>query len=121
MKFFRGKMTDLELKDLNHFRGTEQYYNYMGLKLTDGVHYIMENGYSWLVSDATVILKMRPEVHNENFVVINLKLLPGSRAKVTYEDGDYNLLYEQYYEWTDAKREIKLFFVGNVLMLAGEY
>jgi hypothetical protein len=114
-------MTDLELKDLKYFHGTEQYYNYMGLKLTDGVHYIMENGYSWLVSDATVILKMRPEVRNQSFVAIHLKLIPEGKAKVIYEDGDYNLLYEQYYELTDAKREIKLFFVGNVLMLSSEY
>jgi len=112
---------DLELKDLNHFNGTEHYYNYMGLKLTDGVHYIMENGYSWLVSDAVVILKMRPEVRNQSFVVIHLKLIPEGKAKVTYEDGDNKVLYEQYYKWTDAKREIKLFFVGNVLMLNSEY
>jgi len=37
---------DLELKALNEFIGTQNYYRYMGVLLTDGVKYIMENGYS---------------------------------------------------------------------------
>ncbi len=113
---------DLELKNLNNFYGSEHYYRLMGgINATDGVHYIMENGYSWVVSDAAAILRMEPQVRGQGFVVIRLKLLPGGRAKVVYEDGNDNILFEQSYDWTDAKRELELFFADGTLMLAGEY
>lgn len=113
---------DLELKELGNFCGSEHYYMLMGgINATDGVHYVMQNGYSWLVSDASVILRMEPTVREQDFVVVRLKLLPEGRANVVYEDGNDNMLLEQSYEWTDAKRELELFFADGVLMLANEY
>jgi len=113
---------DLELKSLGNFHGSEHYYRLMGgINATDGVHYVMQNGYSWLVTDAAVILRMEPKVRGQDFVVVRLKLLPEGGGKVTYEDGNGNILYEQSYEWTDAKKELKLFFADNVIMLASEY
>jgi hypothetical protein len=112
---------DLDLELLNNFHGSEHYYHVMGINATDGVYYVMQNGYSWLVTDAAVILRTNPKVRGQDFVVIHLKLLSDGGAKVTYEDGNGNILFEQIYEWTDAKRELKLFFVDNVIMLPGEY
>lgn len=113
---------DLELKGLGNFCGSEHYYRLMGgINATDGVRYVMENGYSWLVSDAAVILRMEPRVRGQDFVVVRLKLIPEGGAKVVYEDGNDNILYEQKYEWTDAKRELVLYFADNVVMLANEY
>ncbi len=113
---------DLKLKNLNNFYGSEHYYRLMGgINATDGVHYVMENGYSWVVSDAAAILRMQPQVRGQDFVVIRLRLLPEGRAKVVYEDGNDNVLFEQSYDWTDAKRELELFFADNVIMLASEY
>ena len=85
---------DLELKSLGSFYGSEHYYRLMGgINATDGVHYIMENGYSWMVSDAAVILRMEPKVRGQDFVVVRLKLLPEGKAKVVYEDGNDNILF----------------------------
>jgi Family of unknown function (DUF6876) len=113
---------DLELKGLDGFCGSEHYYRLMGgINATDGVHYIMENGYSWVVSDAAAILRMEQKVRGQDFVVIRLKLLPEGKAKVVYEDGNDNVLFEQNYDWTDAKRELELFFADDVIMLASEY
>ena len=113
---------DLELKALSNFYGSEHYYRLMGgINATDGVHYEMQNGYSWVVTDAAVILRMEPKVRGQVFVVVRLKLLPEGRAKIVYEDGNDKVLFEQSYEWTDAKRELELFFADNVIMLASEY
>ena len=113
---------DLELKSLGNFYGSEHYYRLMGgINATDGVHYIMENGYSWFVTDAAVILRMEPKVRGQDFVVVRLKLLPEGKAKVVYEDGNDNILFEQSYDFTDAKKELELFFADDVIMLASEY
>ena len=113
---------DLELKDLGNYYGSEHYYRLMGgINATDGVHYVMQNGYSWVLTDAAVILRMEPKVRGQVFVVVRLKLLPEGGAKIVYEDGNDKVLFEQSYEWTDAKRELELFFADNVIMLASEY
>ena len=44
---------DLSLKELNQYHGTEQYHNigFGNYKLTDGIIYLMKNGYSWFITD----------------------------------------------------------------------
>jgi len=123
------KQPDLELKALNQFYGTQQYYRYMGVLLTDGIRYIMENGYSWFVTDAIAVIvahpKIRQYLQNDDFLTIRLKLNKDkdghTTADMIMEDGNYNELYRQHYDITDAKRELKLFYTGNTLMLASEY
>ena len=109
-----------ELKELSQFNGTEQYYNVLGANVTDGVAYIMENGYSWLVTDFIVVAKMNKNLKNKAFLSIALKL-DGDKAKMLVTDGNKKTLYTQDYEYTTAKTELKLFFTDNVLMLTGEY
>lgn len=109
---------DLELQELGQFHGTEHYYKDMfDVLLTDGVKYIMENGYSWFVTDQIVNL-MR---FKDGFYSVKLKLLSNSKAEAIITDGNNNILNVQKYEYTDAKRELNLFFYDNVLMLSGEY
>lgn len=111
-------MDDLELKNLNEFIGTERYHNVMGIKCTDGVAYIMENGYSWFVTDsiAVIITKLK----NQEFLSVSLKL-KNNEAQMIITNGNENVLYTQDYEYTDAKRELKLFCTNGVLMLNNEY
>lgn len=116
--------TDLYLKELNKYYGTENYYNVMGVRATDGIMYVMNNGYSWVVTDAIVILKMKPKVRAEEFVVIKLSVKEGKNGKyaeITYDDGNGNILFRQKYQWTDAKRGFTMYYTGGVLMLQGEY
>jgi len=113
---------DLELKDLDQFYGTEHYYNtWLNTLATDGAKYLMDNGYAWLVTDAISAIKIDPKLRNEEFLVIKLKLLKDGKAKMIIDDGNDNVLYEQIYEWTDAKKEVKLYFQNNVIFLSGEY
>jgi hypothetical protein len=114
--------TDLELKQLGQYYGTQQYYNVFGVNVTEGVKYIMDNGYSWFVTDFIAVFRSRfPKLRNQPFLTVKLKLTGDSEADMIIEDGNYNELYRQHYDFTDAKRELKLFFTDNVLMLNTEY
>ena len=118
---------DLELKALQQFNGTTKYYEYFGTKITDGIVYIMQNGYSWLVTDAILTTYFHIDVKEyfkkEKFLVIKLKVNKENKtAKVTFEDGNGNVLLYKLYDYTDAKvEELTLFYVDDVLMLANEY
>jgi hypothetical protein len=118
---------DLELKALNQFHGTLNYYRYLGILITDGIVYIMNNGYSWLVSDTIITIhfdkRIQNYLKNENFLSIKLKVNKENKtAKVTFEDGNNNVLVYKLYDYTDAKiDELILFYVNGVLMLAREY
>ena len=117
---------DLELKGLDNFHGSEHYYRLMGgVNATDGVHYIMQNGYSWFATDAVAVLKAHPKLRkhlaHDDFAVIELRLLPDKQAQMLVEDGNGNELYRQSYAYSDAKVCLKLFYTGGVLLLASEY
>jgi len=121
------KEPDLELRDLSQYYGTLQYHNVMNTKVTDGIIYIMQNGYSWFVTDALAVIKFPPKklkryLEKDYFLSITLELKDGE-ATMKITDGNYNVLYQQHYTLTDAKRELKLFYDKrvNVLMLSSEY
>ncbi|MCW1308285.1 MAG: hypothetical protein OH337_03695 [Candidatus Parvarchaeota archaeon] len=115
---------DLELRELDKYTGTEHYYNFMGVLITDGVKYIMENGYTWFVADVVALIKAHPRIREylkrDTFLTARLEV-EDNEADLILEDGDYNKLYSQHYSFTDAKRNLKLFYVSGVLMLSNEY
>jgi hypothetical protein len=121
----RMETPDLELKGLNGFIGTQNYYQYMGVLFTDGVKYIMENGYSWFVTDAIAVIianqTIRRHLQNDDFLTVELKLTAENEADMIITDGNDTQLYKQHYDFTDAKKDLKLFYTGNVLMLSSEY
>ncbi len=117
---------DLELKSLDNFHGSEHYYRLMGgINATDGVHYVMQNGYSYFVTDAIAVLKAHPRLQqylsHDDFVVVKLQLLPNKQARMLMEDGNGHELYRQTYTYSDAKVNLELFYTGGVLLLANEY
>ncbi len=115
---------DLELKDLGQYYGTTAYHKISPFGKTvgtDGVAYILKNGYHWFVSDMVIVINMKPKLKKEPFLVVNLKVNPDKSAVATVEDGNNKVLYKQEYKYTDAKRDLKLFLTNDVLMLAGEY
>ena len=109
---------DKSLKEIGNFRGTEQYHNIMGADVTDGVVYVMNNGYGWVITDALVICKMKLKDHP--FIAIELKQKDG-KAKIVYTDGNGKELYKQEYEYTDATQDLSLYFIDGVMLLTGEY
>jgi len=109
---------DLYLKDINSYTGSEKLYNVMGIYVTDGVKYIMENGYSWFVTDAIAAIRMK--LKNEGFLTVALKN-KSDMATMEISDGNGHVFYRQEYKWSDAKRNLTLFYTDKVLMLSGEY
>lgn len=113
---------NLELLGIENFIGTEHYFNgYMGVKYTDGVYYISQNGYSWLVTDCIAVIKTNSKISREAFLSIKLKVNEDKTAVMTIDDGNNNILYTQEYNYTDAKRDLNLYFMNDVLMLNSEY
>jgi len=111
---------DLDLKGLNGFYGTQQYYNVLGIKITDGVKYIMDNGYAWFVTDSIAVIQGVAKVKAEPFLVVRLKRVGEDEADLIIDDGNKNVLYKQHYDFTDAKRDLKLYCEYGVLMLPSE-
>lgn len=117
-------MEDLELKEIRQFCGTSQYYNVMGVNVTDGVKYVMDNGYAWVVTDAVAVLKFADDLANQPFVSIKLTIEKDNEevaVRITYTDGNGNTLYKQDYKWSNAEAEISFYYTQNVMMLTGEY
>ena len=110
---------DKKLTDLKQFIGTERYFDVMGIKVTDGVKYVMDNGYSWLVTDAVAVIMTK--LLKEPFLSIKLLLNADDSARMVITDGNDKTLYEQKYGWTDAKVNVEMFCTNGVLMLTTEY
>lgn len=112
----------IDLPDLPYYTGSDEYQNVMGVQATQGIVYLMKNGYSWFVTDSIVSLKMKPKLRSQPFVSIKLKVnTEKSTAIVNFEDGNDKKLYSQTYGYTDAKTDLILFYTNGVLMLASEY
>jgi hypothetical protein len=114
-------MTDgLHLTDLAQYYGTEQYHRISPFKslATDGVVYIMQNGYSWFVTDSLAVIEHK--LSSQEFLHVRLMLVPGAGVKVTIDDGNGKILHTQSYPVSSAKRDLDLFWEGGVLMLVGE-
>jgi len=118
---------ELALSDLEEFYGTEDYHGVKPFRtpVTDGVRYIMENGYAWLVTDVLAILEKKYK--HEPFVSVKLKLseVPNDKSvTVTCDDGNGKILHTQRYEYSSAQRNLTLYWEGDenfhVLMLCGE-
>lgn len=112
---------DLELKDLGQYYGTEMYHGvFLGVKATDGVAYVMKNGYSWFVTDAIAAAKTKPNIAKEEFLSIKLKLLGDNKGKMEISDGNDHILYTQDYNYTDAKKELDMYLIDNIILLSSE-
>jgi hypothetical protein len=112
---------DLMLKDLERYCGTEQYHNVLGSNVTDGIAYVMKNGYSWFIIDSLAVIVHSPIMRNEDFLCVKLKLIPEKKAEMLITDGNDRILYTQKYEYTDAKKELTLFYENGVLLLSNEH
>lgn len=114
---------DLELKALGSFIGTEQYHRVLGFLVTDGVKYIMENGYGWFVTDSLAVIMCSWNLRNADFLTVELHTnLEEHTAEMRITDGNDHILYRQEYKYTDSKRELlKLYYERRVLLLASEH
>lgn len=113
----------LKKEDLNQFTGTEHYYNYLGIKLTDGVKYLAEAGGAfWLIN--IVASYQTGKIKKIPFQVWTLKVdLEKKTGVVTMkEDTGMPDLVTQNLEYTDFPlNEVSLWLIDGVLILPSEY
>ncbi len=117
------KTEDRDLKALGQFIGTQNYYNVFGVKVTDGVKYVMENGYAWFVTDSIAVIRCKPKIRREPFLTVELHLSKEAEheADMIIKDGNNHVLHRQHYTYTDAKRDLKLYCSNGVMMVPSEY
>jgi hypothetical protein len=122
-------MTAQWANELHNFSGTERYYRIThDTVITDGVKFVADKGGAyWLM---TAIASYLPEfTEKESFIVANLtvtRTATSSHAILKLDDGNDNVLAEQFIEYTDFELdELKLYACYNgdmwVIMLPKEY
>jgi len=120
--WYNFRRPDLELRNLDKFSDGWYVYDITEFndggrnKISEGVKYIMENGYTWLVKDALAVIEQKLK---KPAVLVKLKLNKDGSAVVTYKDLKGKVLYRQKYRWTDAKREVELIYKANGARSAG--
>ena len=112
--------------NLDQFTGTENYYRYYDMLLTDGAHYLAEKAECfWLMDVIWSYVISKKWANREDFLTCTLSA-NNSVGKVVFDDGNDNLLATQEIPYTDFPlNKIRLFIVWNgnqfVVMLPGEY
>lgn len=105
--------------EVRQFTGTMHYYKHVsGNVYTDGVQYVAsQHGVYWFLD----LITSRSAQFKEPFTVWNLERLNEGRFKITADDGNENIFYEQEIV-SDFKYDcLQLFFIDNVLLLPSEY
>ena len=116
---------NIKQTDLDGFYGTGQWYKFsFGLLLTDGTHYLCQNGAGWLM-DAIAFYqyKLRHLPRLRDFQLWELTLnKTGSGAVLTCrEDSDQKPVVRQRIAFTDFPFNIKIYVEGNVILLPSEH
>jgi hypothetical protein len=93
-------------KNLDNFIGTERYYrHFLGMLLTDGVHYLCENGVAWLI-DAVASYQREPEVTGnkrlQEFQLWELVKTGTSAVLTLREDSGEKPIVTQEFYYTDC-------------------
>ena len=111
-----------ELKtQLAQFTGTEDYYQDLGVKFTDGIHYLAEEAKAyWLI---TLIGSYQHKLKDVPFQLWTLKVNEDNSAEIECrEDTGMPILIKQIIPYTDFPlEEIKLYCIDGILLLPSEY
>jgi len=126
--------------ELGHYYGTQEYHSLKPLfhtVATDGVKYVMDNGYSWFITDSVAVIetpkeipKLAKHLAEDNFLSVVLDATDKDDIKMIIGDGNDNILYTQKYDFIIADYDLpndklELFWVNDgsraVYMLTGEY
>mgnify|MGYP001179540579 CR=1 FL=1 len=109
--------------ELKQFIGSCIYYkSFFGILYTDGVKYLAENCQCYWLIDAVASWQYDEKVKSEEFQIYKLFVNEDKSAKLQIEDGNYNVVQTQEFEFTDFPlRKIELWFSNGVLYLPSEH
>ena len=117
--------TDQELQNaLNNFTGTENYYRYYTLRLTDGVKYLAEKANAYWLLDA--IYSYQPECMKDEALSYTqfwtLTVNEDNTAVLKCERDTNDVAFTQNIPYTDFPlKRIKLYCLNDVVLLPSEY
>lgn len=116
-------MTDLAA-DLRQFNGSENWHRHglcRNIIYTDGVKYLAETANAFWLIDKIATNQMDPKIRANEFQCWKLKL-DGTRATLTCDDGDENVLHTEEITFTDFPLpEIDLWVEGSTILLPSEH
>ena len=111
--------------DLSHFTGTENWYRHAiarNVLYTDGIKYLAERAGAYWLLDEIALAQSLPRIKAEPFQRWHLLVRPNHTARLTCDDGNYNIRLSKEISFTDFPLdEIAIYLTGNVIMLTSEY
>ena len=112
--------------DLRQFTGTEKWYRHAlnwDVLFTEGSKYVADiGGAHWLLDLIALAQRYDKRVRGQPFQVWALSVGLDHSAKITVEDGNYNLLSTHKLAYTDFPAAgITLFFSNNTIYLPSEH
>ena len=111
-------------EQLSSYIGTGAYHKSFipGVMYTDGARAFANFADAfWVLDDIAAVIKLEPQVKKEEFVVAQVRS-NGKSANIDYEDGNYNIVFSQRYEFTSLPAGQYSFFVsGGVIYLPSEH
>ena len=112
-------------EDLKQFYGTEYYYEITpNVLITDGVKYFADKAEAyWLITDIALNSTMHEKLKPDEFIAVKTENHEIKGITVRYEDGNYNLLLEEYYPNSELPDDGKytIWMEGNVILLPSEH
>ncbi len=114
-------------QELAQFIGTNQYYclpNFPDYRYTDGVHYLIHNGVSWLANDIFLYQNHKAiiEYLKTDYFQYWTLTVKDKRGTLICDDGDGKEIYKK--EGIGVYiplPKISLYLIDKVLMLSSEY
>ena len=120
------KAMELE-RGLNMFSGTEHWYEHFmpGILFTDGIKYLANEAKAYWLIDLIASWQTDKKVAKESFQVWIIRV-DGTKAVVTCEDGNGNVVASQDIPYTDFPlKEYRVYLEDDgehkVILLTGEH
>jgi len=112
--------------DLRQFTGTEHYYRHSlnrNVLFTDGAKYLADTAAAyWLLDDIALAQFSVKRLAHEPFQAWKLSVPSDRTATLTCEDGNFNLLHNRSYGYTDFPLdEVVIWYSNGVLYLPSEH
>jgi hypothetical protein len=110
-------------ESLMQFTGTCNYYKHLlGIVYTDGIKFLADECQCYWLIDVVASYQYDSKVKQEEFQVYKLKVNADKTAILNIEDGNYNVVASQDFEFTDFPLDsIEIWFCNNTCYLPSEH
>lgn len=110
--------------EIRHFTGTDKWHKmYPNVLITDGVKFVFDLAESYWLGEIVFSLQTLEKVKAEPFQLYELEVnLEKHNADLKVTDGNENVLYTQFIEFTDFPLpKFSFYYTDSVILLSSEY